>query len=126
MGRGNWRTTYKKGKYGSMPVARDTAFAPSDVSDKVMTENWIKYVGNPTPLKQLNKKYECTCNYREVKEPDGLYFVSDECKNCNSLATKKLLRLTDIEKKFSARHIRKVQEVFSKGDNIRKVMNRNV
>ena len=126
MGRGNYNSTYRTGKRACMPVARDTAFGLQEVSDGEMAKNWEKIFKNTTPLKQLNKKHECTCNMREEITEEGHFLVEDECKFCNSPGKKVQIKMTDIEKKFSKRHMQKVQKfVIYGGNDIREITDRN-
>ena len=125
MPRSDWRVDYKG---DCMPKSRDTAYAAKSVPEDVFEKNWKEMAGNPTPLKQMNKKHECTCNMREEITEEGHFLVEDECKFCNSPGKRVQIKMTDIEKKFSKRHMQKVQEfVFygKKTTDIRDVMNRN-
>jgi predicted Mrr-cat superfamily restriction endonuclease len=128
MGRGDYRTKYKKGKYSSMPVARDTAFAEKTVPEEVFEDNWKKVFKNTTPLKQLNQKHECTCNLREEKTDRGLYLVEDPCKQHKSKGFRKLVKITDPKKGFGKFHMSKVRKImYGNGDvkDIRQVTDRN-
>jgi len=109
-----------------MPKSRDTAYAAKSVSEDVFEKNWKKMVGNTTPLKQMNKKHECTCNMREEITEEGHFLVEDECKFCNSPGKRVQIKITDIEKKFSKRHMQKVQKfVIYGGEDVREITDRN-
>jgi hypothetical protein len=104
-------------------------YVPKDIPENEFEENWENTGMNPTPLSQLNKKHECTCNSREEVTEDGHFIVEDACKLHGTEGRRIKIKVSDAPKKFSRHHMDKVKDWWIYGDNkcrnIREILHRN-
>ncbi len=98
-----------------MPPSHNTVWVESDVTQEELTGNWNKTFGEKK--EKTNGGWECTCNWHEVSVNNKMVMTRDACK-IHGKAERIVAKVTDVPKKFSKSHMKKVQEhiFYGKGD----------
>jgi LAS superfamily LD-carboxypeptidase LdcB len=128
MPRGDYNAKFR-GKFGMNQLpSHNCVYVPQDNPEQ-FDKNWESAGLKTTPLKQMNKKYECTCNSREEQTPDGHFIVEDTCKLHNTKGRRIKIKVTDAPKHFPKHHMDKVRDYVIYGDrkmrDVREITDRN-